>query len=106
MNQRNVHTIPTRRAMEFLWNETAGRIFSAYFRKKDGTMRTMVCRRGVAAHRRGGELPYDPKPKMLLPVFDMQAAQRGPTTAGKAYRMVNLGSLVSFNIGGETFIVD
>ena len=105
MNQRNVHTIDSRRAMEFLWNETQGRIFSAYFRKVDGTMRTMVCRRGVRQHLRGGDLPYDPKPKMLLPVFDMHRAQRTEERA-EAYRMVSLGSLVSFNIGGETFIVD
>lgn len=83
--------------MEFLWNETEGRFFSAYFKKKDGTMRKMICRRGVKAHLSGGDLPYDPKPKRLLPVFDTEAA---------AYRMVNLDTLVSFNVGGETFIVE
>lgn len=93
---RNVHEIPTDRAMEFLRNETGGLIFSAYFRKADGTMRTMVCRRGVKARLRGGELPYDPRPRLLLPVFDLQADD---------YRMVNLDTLVSFNFHGETFIV-
>jgi hypothetical protein len=93
---RTVHQIPARRAIEFLSDETGGRIFSAYFRKADGSMRSMVCRRGVTAHLRGGELPYDPKPRALLTVFDMQA---------RDYRMVNLGSLVSFNIGGATFIL-
>ncbi|MHC4278222.1 MAG: SH3 beta-barrel fold-containing protein [Planctomycetota bacterium] len=93
---RPVHQIPFRRALEFLYNETQGRIFSVYFRKTDGTMREMVCRRGVKAHLRGGNLPYDPKPKLLLPVFDMWTDD---------YRMVNLRTLVSFNIGGETFII-
>lgn len=93
---RNVHSIPRRRAMEFLWSETGGRIFSAFFQKVDGSMREMVCRRGVIRHLRGGELPYDPKPRMLLPVFDM---------SGGEYRTVNVGTLVSFNIGGETFVV-
>jgi hypothetical protein len=65
-------------------------------------MREMVCRRGVKAHLRGGKLPYDPKPKLLLTVFDMQKED---------YRMVNLRTLVSFNIatdpkvGSETFIL-
>lgn len=82
--------------MEFLWSETGGRIFSAFFQKADGSMREMLCRRGVTRHLRGGELPYDPKPRMLLPVFDM---------AREEYRTVNVGTLVSFNIGGETFVV-
>lgn len=94
--QRNVEQIDARRAAEFLWNETEGRIFSVYFRKKDGTMREMTCRRGVKRHLRGGSLPYDPKVRNLLPVFDMSAED---------YRVVNLSTLVSFNIGGETFII-
>lgn len=59
-------------------------------------MRSMVCRRGVKRHLRGGDLPYDAKSRHLLPVFDMSA---------EGYRMVNLDTLVSFNIGGETFIL-
>jgi hypothetical protein len=97
LTERNVHKISFRRAAEFLWNETEGRIFSCYFRKRtDGAMRQMTCRRGVKVGLAGGSLPYNPKPKLLLPVFDMQAQDR---------RMVSLDSLVSFNIGGETFII-
>lgn len=96
LTERKVNQISFRRALEFLWNETEGRIFSAYFRKKNGEMREMVCRRGVKAHLAGGSLRYDPKAKMVLPVFDMQKED---------YRMVNLRTLVSFNIGGETFIL-
>lgn len=94
--EREVYQIPRNRAIEFLQNETEGRIFSVYFRKKDGKMRKMVCRRGVKAYLKGGELPYDPKAKLVLPVFDMELAD---------YRSVNLRSLVSFNISSETFIV-
>ena len=93
---RNIHQISARRAAEFLTSETQGRFFSAYFRKKDGMPREMVCRRGVTKHLRGGKLPYDPKVRQLLPVFDMVAND---------YRMVRLATLVSFNIGGETFII-
>ena len=96
LTEQKVNQIEWRRAAEFLQNETEGRIFSAYFRKKDGTMREMTCRRGVKAHLSGGDLPYDPKAKQLLPVFDMHLGK---------YRMVNLRTLVSFNIGGETFIL-
>ena len=99
---RPVHQISPSRASEFLWDETEGRIFSCYFRKKDGTMREMTCRRNVTKYLRGGDLPYSPKAKLLLPVFDLEA---------KDYRMVNLKTLVSFNIGtdwrvgSETFIL-
>ena len=96
LTERKVNPIEWRRAAEFLQNETQGRIFSAYFRKQNGAMREMTCRRGVKAHLSGGDLPYDPKPKLLLPVFDMHLGK---------YRMVNLRTLVSFNIGGETFIL-
>ena len=96
IQQNTVHEIDRQRAADFLWNETGGRIFSAYFRKADGDMRTMVCRRGVKSQLRGGQLPYDAKKLHLLPVFEMSPGQ---------YRMVNLGTLVSFSVGGETFIV-
>jgi len=84
------------RAQRFLEDETGGRIFSVWFQKKDGTMREMVCRRGVTKFLRGGELPYDPKSRLLLPVFDL---------SNREYRMVNIASLVSFKVSGETFIV-
>lgn len=93
----SLQTISRERAMAFLWNETQGRIFGCYFVKKgDGAMRRMVARRGVTRHLTGGELPYDAREKLLLPVFDMHK---------RAYRSVNLASLVSFEIGGETFLV-
>ncbi len=94
--ERQVHQIPRNRAIEFLQNETEGRIFSAYFRKNDDTMRKMVCRLGVKAYLKGGDLPYDPKAKLILPVFDMELGE---------YRSINLRSLVSFNISSETFII-
>lgn len=59
-------------------------------------MRNMNCRLGVKKHLRGGELPYDPTSRLLVPVFDLKR---------KDYRMVNIASLVSFNVSGETFFV-
>ena len=94
--RNDLQTIRRERAMVFLWDETQGRIFGCYFTKKDGTMRSMVARRGVRKYLAGGDLPYDARQKLILPVFDMQA---------RAYRSVNLASLVSIEIGGETFLV-
>ncbi len=96
MNLATPQIIARDKAVRFLERDTQGRIVSVYFQKADGTMREMVCRRGVRKHLRGGELPYDPKSRLLLPVFDMTQRQ---------YRMVNLASLVSFKVSGETFIV-
>lgn len=92
----DVSIISRARAAQFLRNETGGRFFSVYFQKKDGTMREMVARRDVRKYLRGGELPYDPDSKFLLPVFDLKIGQ---------YRSVNLASLVSFKVSGQTFIV-
>tara|TARA_R110002126_G_C10490983_1_gene504903 strand:+ start:143571 stop:143873 length:303 start_codon:yes stop_codon:yes gene_type:complete len=94
--QNTVQSITRERATDWFWNETQGRIVSVTFQKADGSMRDMTCRRGVQKHLRGGSLPYDAKRRNLLPVFDMIA---------KGYRMVNLGTLVSFCVGGETFII-
>lgn len=96
LTDRAVNQISWRRAAEFLQNETEGRIFSVYYRKKNGSMRELTGRIGVKAHLTGGDLRYDPKAKLLLPVFDMHLGD---------YRMVNLATVVSFNIGGETFIL-
>lgn len=90
------HTIKRPRAMEFLANETGGRILSAHFQKRDGSMRRMVCRRGVKRHLKGGQMPYDAIPRQLVPVWDVQA---------KGYRILNVAELFSFRIGGENFLV-
>ena len=96
MKKSKTTPIPRLRAATFLYCETQGRIFTARFRKKDGTMRDMTARCDVKKHLRGGELPYDPILKLLLPVFDM---------AVNDYRMINLLTLESFTVGGETFTV-
>lgn len=59
-------------------------------------MREMVCRRGVKRYLQGGSLRYDAKARRLVPVFDMQKRE---------YRTVNVATLDSFKIGGETFVV-
>jgi hypothetical protein len=66
----------------------------------DGTLkyklRTMNARVGVKKHLKGGELPYDPKSKGLIPVFDMQKRE---------YRMVNSNTIQALNIGKKQYTV-
>jgi hypothetical protein len=76
--------------------DTKGEFFTVTFVKKDGTTRTMNARLGVKKYLKGGELRYDASQKGLLPVFD---AQKGE------YRMINIPTITSANIGNEQYIV-
>jgi hypothetical protein len=77
--------------------DTKGAFFTVTFVKRtDGTTRTMNARFGVKKYLKGGELPYDPIEKGLLPVFDMQK---------NAYRMINTDTLIGAKIGNEQYIV-
>ena len=67
-------------------------IFSVTFKKKDGTMRTMVARLNVKKGVKGTGMAYNPIEKGLLPVFDMQK---------KGFRMVNLNTVTELTIKGE-----
>lgn len=71
-----------------------GTIFGATFVKKDGTIRDMVCRLGVKSHLKGGELPFCPVEKGMLPVFDMSVGE---------YRMINLSTLTELRVGGKVY---
>lgn len=78
-----------------LIKELAGNtIFGVTFTKKDGTVRDMTCRLGVKAHLRGGELPFCPVEKGMLPVFDMAKGE---------YRMVNLNTVTEIRVGGKVY---
>ena len=77
--------------------DTKGAFFTVTFVKRtEGTTRTMNARFGVKKYLKGGELPYDPIAKGLLPVFDMQK---------NAYRMINTDTLIGAKIGNEQYIV-
>jgi len=77
-------------------NSGRGEIFTVVFVKKDGTRRVMNARLGVKRYLRGGELPYDPIAKGLLPVFDLQKND---------YRMINLNTIISAKVGGQEYLV-
>ena len=76
--------------------DTKGAFFTVTFVKKDGTTRVMNARFGVKKYLKGGELPYDPIAKGLLPVFDVQKGE---------YRMINTSTLLGANIGNQQYIV-
>jgi len=76
--------------------QSEGRIFTATFVKKDGSLRTINCRLGVKKGLSGKGMSYNPVERGLLPVFDMQK---------KAYRMINMHTLKSVNIDGKKFVI-
>lgn len=73
----------------------AGTIFTAMCVKTNGELRKYVCRLGVRKHLKGGELPYNPAEKGLLPIFDMQK---------RKYRMLNLKTLTYLKVRGRVLI--
>jgi hypothetical protein len=73
-----------------LINRTGGKFFHVKFRKKNGEVRNMTCRTGVSKHVRGGGLAFDPESRNLKVVFD---------TSKRAYRMINLSTLMEFSCG-------
>jgi len=77
--------------------DTKGKFFTVTFIKRtDGSIRVMNARLGVKAYLKGGELPYNPEPKGLIPVFDIQK---------RAYRMINLDTIVNLKVGNKEYNV-
>jgi len=74
---------------------THGKIFSCEFIKKDGSLRKMVARLGVAKNLKGGNNGASAK-NSLVTVFDMVAG---------AYRMINLSTLTALKVAGVTYKV-
>jgi hypothetical protein len=68
-----------------------GRVFSVDFIKKDGTLRSMLCRTGVTKHLQGGEKKYDTDSLEYLTVFDMQK---------QGYRTINTKTIVKMKVDG------
>lgn len=87
----------TREEAAKMLTESEGRIFTVTFIKRTtGEMRVMNARTGVKKHLRGGEAAYSFSEKMLLSVYDMQAA---------GYRCIPLEAIISVVIDGTTFTV-
>ena len=73
-----------------LIRSTKGRFFKVVFTRKDGTVRVMIARLGVQKNLTGQGLAFNPSDYNLMTVWDVQK---------RAYRMLNLGTLLSFRSG-------
>jgi len=74
-------------------NGTKGKFFSVTFVKKDGSVRSMTARLGVKKGIKGVGLKFDPAERDLMVVW---------ATDRKSYRMVNLRTISSLKINGNT----
>ena len=72
-----------------------GKVFGATFVKKDGSIRNINCRTGVAKYLKGGEKRYDYD--NLVCVYDMQIED---------YRNINIDTLMQLRTGGNTYHVE
>jgi hypothetical protein len=86
----------SRETAKQLIKDTKGKFFTATFTKKDGTERVMNARLGVKAYLKGGDLPYNPDEKGLIPVYDMK---------NSGYRMVNVNTIKKLKIGNNEYNV-
>lgn len=77
--------------------DTKGKIFTVVFIKRsDGTERIMNARLGVKSRLKGGTLPYSPKEKRLIPVFDLKSDE---------YRMINKDTIKMVKVGNNIYNV-
>ena len=91
-----IKTISRAEAVKII-KDTKGKFFTVTFVKRtDGTTRVINARLGVRSYLKGGELPYDPTSKNLLPVFDIPK---------KEYRMVDLNTIIKLKIGNNEYKV-
>jgi len=81
---------------KLLANTNNGSFFGVTFLKKDGTIRTMLARKGVTKGLKGGQMKYTPLDRALMGVWDVHKS---------AYRMINLDSLIEFKVNGINYQV-
>lgn len=72
-----------------LIKSAGGSFFSVKFIKGDGTIRDMVCRKGVKSHLKGGNLNYNPADYKLETVFDVQKNE---------YRNIPLNKIIEIKV--------
>lgn len=95
-------TLTTIQAVELI-KETKN-IFTVTFIKKDGTVREMNCRLNVDKYVTGKGQSYNPADYDLLTVYDMKEARKlDDIDKAKAYRNINLRTLQSLTVNGESF---
>lgn len=96
-----MNTITRPEAAKMIADYTGSQFFNVTFVKRtDGSVRNMTCRKGVKKFTNGGSLGYSPKAKNLVSVWDAQVED-----AAKAYRMINLDSILEVKMAGVTYKV-
>jgi hypothetical protein len=80
---------------EFI-QDTEGHIFTATFIKKDNTIRTMNCRKGVHKNLKGGVNNAALSNTNLSIVYDMQIGE---------YRMINLATVLYIKYQKQLFTI-
>jgi hypothetical protein len=75
-------------------NEIGSEFFTVTFTKKDGSIRTMNCRKNVTKHLKGG-VSTTAKYDHLLTVYDVKA---------EGYRNINLNTIIEVKANGNVFI--
>ena len=99
MKNSELKTLKVNRAQavcKILANTINGNFFGVEYFKKDGSIRTMLARKGVTKGIKGGGLKYNPLNRSLMGDWDVHKA---------AYRMVNLDQLISFQAHGIKYEV-
>ena len=98
--KEDYETISRKQAQELL--SYKGKIFTAVFSKReDGSLRAANGMIGVRKYVSGGELPYSPKEKNLIPFYDLKIGM-----GRKGYRMIPVEGLKTLNINGKKYKID
>jgi len=82
----------------------SGKFVSVKFRKKDGTIRNLTGRTGVAKHTTGEGLKFDPAKRGMFVIWETTEANR-KDEKDKGYRMVTLDNVLEVRADNESFIV-
>lgn len=85
-----------RQAQIILTEQIKDKVFTCVFVKKDGTIRSMNCRKGVSKYVTGKGLKFNPNDYDIMPVFDMQKQK---------YRMINLATVKEIHYRSINYIV-
>ena len=88
-------TINRNKAKELI-KQSKGLIFAATFTKKDGTHRLMNARTGKQYTPTGKAAPYKAEDYNLIALYDMRK---------KAFRMLNLNTLITLSINKTKYII-
>lgn len=80
-----------------LVEQAGGKFFNVQFVKKDGTIRSMTCRREVAKYSSGGEAGYSANPNNVG-VWEVCECQ-----GKEAYRCFNAENVIAMKVKGMEY---